>query len=77
MSNPHIQPTLKTHPDFIEAPLVHLIDTDPAKLDPVQLQAYIAHIREFRGNPATVKAATRTTRKDGSAKLGADLSALL
>lgn len=63
-------------PDYIEAPLVHLIDTDPAKLSPAELQAYIAQVREFRGNPATVKAATRTTKKDGSAK-GTDLSALL
>lgn len=72
----HLTPTIPTT-NFIEAPLVHLIETDPAKLSPEDLQAYLIKLREFRGNPATRKAATEQKNKKPSAKGGIDLGGLL
>lgn len=66
----------KMSPNYIEAPLVHLIDTDPNKLNPAELQAYIEQLRNFRGNAATRKAATEQKPKKG-AKQGLDLGGLL
>lgn len=72
-------PPTPPNPNFIEAPLVHLIDTDPSKLDPVALRSYLEKLREYRGNPATRKAATEQKNRGGSAKesKGLDLGGLL
>jgi len=59
----------------MEAPLVNLIDTDPSKLNPEQLRDYLTKLREFRGNPATRRAATEQ-KKNPNAK-GLDLGGLL
>ena len=61
---------------YLEAPLVHLIDTDPAKLSPKELQCYLENIRQFRGNPATRKAATEQKERKTSSK-SLDLGSLL
>ena len=63
-------------PNYLEAPLVHLIDTDPSKLNPKELQAYLEQLRQFRGNPATRKAATEQKPKKSDSK-GIDLGGLL
>lgn len=72
-------PPSPPNPNFIEAPLVHLIDTDPSKLDPEGLRAYLDTLRQFRGNPATRKAATEQKKRGpgNTPKSGLDLGGLL
>lgn len=60
----------------MEAPLVNLIDADPRKMNPTELQAYLSKLREFRGNPATRKAATEQKPKNPNSK-SLDLGGLL
>ena len=63
----------KTNPSYISAPLIHLVDTDPAKLNPEQLRAHHDEIRKMRGTPATVKARSNT-RTNGSTSTAGKLN---
>jgi len=67
-----VQP--QARPNYLEAPLVHLIDADPSKMNPEELQAYLTKLRELRGNAATRKAVTE--QKPSKAKGGLDLNGL-
>ncbi len=71
MSDPNLKP------NYIEAPLVHLIDADPTKMNAEELQKYLATLREMRGNAATRKAATEQKPKKSNGKPGLDLGGLL
>jgi hypothetical protein len=67
-----VQP--QARPNYLEAPLVHLIDADPSKMNPTELQDYLTKLRELRGNAATRKAVTEQKPKAGGK--GLDLNGL-
>jgi len=66
--------------NYMEAPLVHLVDTDPSKLTPEQLHQYINTLRVMQGSAATAKAATRRGSAPAASRAksnGIDLGGLL
>lgn len=60
--------------NFLEAPLVHLVDTDPAKLSPEELHQYLTTLRSIRGSAATTKAATKRGAGSAEARKGLGVS---
>lgn len=58
-----------------EAPLVHLVEQDPKKMNVEELAQYIKELREMRSAPQTRKAATE--RKAKKSQGGVDLSTIL
>jgi len=69
-------PTLQSiqQVNFMEAPLVHLVDTDPAKLNPEELHQYLTTLRSIRGSVATTKAATKRGATSTAASKGLGVS---
>lgn len=73
--NPNLPPIDSSKAEFFSAPLVDLVNTDPSKLNPTELQAYLTQLRQMRGNAATVRAKTERAKKSGELKQ--DYSSLL
>lgn len=59
-----------------EAPLVHLVTTDPQKLTQVELEEHIRKLRELRASPQTTRAKTERKPRKSKANIDAARSML-